>query len=640
MKKLVLTHMTLALTLSACQSDPVSSPAQQTPSQITSANPAQTQTQSPSSALTPDQTLTPGSPAGSRPTPVIPTSPGSALPANPAPQNGTAAQPQPAVPVATRVVQASNYNTETLIAGLRASAGQKEAEAIALRHGLSLTRYMASLNSAVYSTQGKPVPELLQALKAEASLEFVEADQVATQLARQEKDASSFGILSEGDETADDNNQTEESGDPDPEETASPEPSAEPTAEPTPEPTPTPMPSIAPNDPNQDKQYNFQMLNVPKSWQTFSALFPFQPGLPNNSYFTEANVGVIDAGIASGHKELIQAQKGYFTQTVPPSYDAYSRLQSMNAGDVSSLNFFKSSYKQGTHSAGLIAAHANNGLGIVGIAPRARVIPIKTAPDLLDKIKAIFQSGSDSQQTLVSVIADAITWAVEREPNATHKPGGVDVLLIDTPVTEPSEILKRAVAYAQSREVVVVVPSGDVPEQAQPDNSGYCYSSDSSASIVPCADENATNRRLYNYLATLDGVVAVGAVDKEGNLASFSATGPFVSVVAPGVDVLGPVPALLSNNSYSYRSGTAVAAAQVAGVLALIIGADKFGPGTTYHSQGDRFRKSGATYKQLLENSALDKGAAGYDNSYGHGLVDAAAALERSLAMPNQDMKR
>jgi subtilisin family serine protease len=99
--------------------------------------------------------------------------------------------------------------------------------------------------------------------------------------------------------------------------------------------------------------------------------------------------------------------------------------------------------------------------------------------------------------------------------------------------------------------------------------------------------------------------------------------------VAPGVDVLSAAPGLISNNAYSYRSGTAVAASQVAGVLALMIGADKA------NGDAEAFRKQRSRYISYLSSTAQDKGDSGRDDSYGYGLVDAAAALAKSLGQAN-----
>lgn len=585
----------MALTLTACQTLPSSAPVA-TSGSAAPITPALSQPHQPNQVSA--SVVAPASDAlqPSRPTPAWP-QPNASITAP--------ASTSPATPSPIQLLQARNYNTETLIVGLRTPAGETEAREIARRHGLRLERYLTGINSAVFATDGQHVPTVMQALKAEAQLEFVEADQIATQTAQAEIPLDNgFGLLSEESDTS------QETSD-----------SSLPTAD----------------DPYFAKQYSLPMLRVPSAWQSFAPALPSAPAPAAGPIspivspsLREALVGVIDAGMAIKQVDLIQTQR----QGIPgnaqlASYDAYSHEEGFGKGDVSGFNYFKSSYKQGTHSAGLIAAQANNQRGIAGIAPRARVIPIKTAPDILDKIKALFAPKDETSQiTQVSVLADAILWAVNRETPYFNKPGGVDILLIDTPVVEPSETLKRSIQYALSRDVVVVVPMGDKPSKADPNDRGYCVSIDAGAEPLPCGDSHASETRIYNYLATVDGVIAVGAVDQNGKLADFSATGPFISVVAPGVDVVGPVPSLLSNNIYSLRSGTTVAAAQVAGVLALMIGADKW-------PESELYRQHGAAYKRILQQTAHDQGTEGYDAEYGHGLIDAAAATNQALAEAN-----
>jgi subtilisin family serine protease len=115
------------------------------------------------------------------------------------------------------------------------------------------------------------------------------------------------------------------------------------------------------------------------------------------------------------------------------------------------------------------------------------------------------------------------------------------------------------------------------------------------------------------YPAAYSNVIAVGATTSTGARASFSNFGPEIDVVAPGQDVLGSLCNCASySTGYGTGSGTSFSTPNVAGVVALMI-AD----GTT----------NNATIKSTLESTATDAGTAGFDNYYGHGRVNAAAAL-------------
>lgn len=125
------------------------------------------------------------------------------------------------------------------------------------------------------------------------------------------------------------------------------------------------------------------------------------------------------------------------------------------------------------------------------------------------------------------------------------------------------------------------------------------------------------------------GAFSVGSVNSGYTLAYTSAGGPnactggtYPDVVAPGEAVKatdltfgGVVP-----NSYAYVSGTSFAAPHVAGAMALLLSAN---PTLTPEQIEDALRQS-----------ALDLGASGPDNDYGHGLIDVAAAYEAAGGPP------
>ncbi|HEY9843370.1 MAG: S8 family serine peptidase [Candidatus Sericytochromatia bacterium] len=518
MKKHLLTLMTAALTLSACQNSPTLAPAApvQPLTRMTAATqpvtrPSAVASAAPRSRTTPSLTnvrKVPTLNASTKPVSTIPTAAASSAPLTQLAPSGTALVSSPAG--TAEVLLSSNYNTQTLIAGLRGSAGQADAQAIAQRHHLSVERYISSIRTVVYKTQGQAVPQLLEALRGEASLEYVEADQVATQKPNQEKAVTeSFKIFD--------------------------------------------LAEV--NDKYFSQQYSLPAMHVPEAWQIAKG--------------ADTIVAVIDTGVDIDHPDL--------KSRVLPGYDAYSQKAGPESGDVSSLNYLVSSYKHGSHVAGIIAAEANNTKGIAGVAPEAKILPIKIFPDLTDIISSIVAPGGDESQTIVSMLADAIVWAADH---------GANVINMSLAVNEQSATLDRAVAYALGKNVTVVVAAG---------NSRH--------------EDNARN-----YLAAINGVIAVGATDDKDNVTFFSNSGDYVSIAAPGLDVISSVPSFLGINPYVKMSGTSMAAPNVAGVAALLH--SKFGATATP-----------AWIKQRLESSALDRGEAGRDDLYGHGLVNAYKAL-------------
>jgi subtilisin family serine protease len=104
-------------------------------------------------------------------------------------------------------------------------------------------------------------------------------------------------------------------------------------------------------------------------------------------------------------------------------------------------------------------------------------------------------------------------------------------------------------------------------------------------------------------------ILSVAATDETDQLAFFSASGPFVDLSAPGTNILTTAKFGL----YFAGSGTSVASPVVAGVAALMFSAN---PSLTP-----------ALVIQLLEDTAVDVGVPGYDPTFGHGRVNAFAAV-------------
>ncbi|MGH7647327.1 MAG: S8 family serine peptidase, partial [Gemmatimonadaceae bacterium] len=148
-------------------------------------------------------------------------------------------------------------------------------------------------------------------------------------------------------------------------------------------------------------------------------------------------------------------------------------------------------------------------------------------------------------------------------------------------------------------------------------------------SIVVAASGN-TPSTAPAYPAAFPGVIAVAALGPDAHLASYSASGSDVSLVAPGGDFRfddlsnpfnGGSGGILSTTwnfstgapSYAFYTGTSMAAPHVSGVAALVLAAN---PGM-----------SGAALRTRLLGTAMDVGPVGPDDRYGAGVVDAYAAV-------------
>lgn len=209
----------------------------------------------------------------------------------------------------------------------------------------------------------------------------------------------------------------------------------------------------------------------------------------------------------------------------------------------------------GTHCAGIAAATINNSAGIAGIAQ---------VSILAEKVLDAGGSG------YASTVASGITHAVDN---------GADIISLSLGSSSPSTTLQEACRYAWDNGCLVVAASGN----------GY-----GSPVLYPAAFET---------------VIAVGSLDSNNALSSFSNYGSEQELVAPGSGIYSTWP----GGQYKSSSGTSMATPFVAGVSALVK--------SRYPDM------TNAELRSLLAATADDLGAAGRDSYYGYGRVDAFEAV-------------
>ncbi len=233
----------------------------------------------------------------------------------------------------------------------------------------------------------------------------------------------------------------------------------------------------------------------------------------------------------------------------------------------------------GTWMASLIAGHghAGGGSGIMGIAPRSRVLSIRVVTDRKDPGYPAYQHESDSR--VQNALARAIGYAV------AHHAG---VISMSLGYGEPSAVVRTALQHALDHGVVVIASSG---------NSGESVGA------------RAMGQAPYSFPADYPGVLGVAAVSRGGAAAGFSSDNLSVQVAAPGVNV----PAQGRDGQYWLVSGTSPACALTAGVAALI--------------KARYPRLAPALVVRAITSTTRDRPPGGYDDKVGFGTVDAAAAL-------------
>ncbi len=180
-------------------------------------------------------------------------------------------------------------------------------------------------------------------------------------------------------------------------------------------------------------------------------------------------------------------------------------------------------------------------------------------------------SGTDSN------VALGIKWAADR---------GAKVINLSLGGVGWSSVLADAATYAQARDCVIVAATGN-----QGSNSVF-------------------------YPAALPGVIGVGSTAADDTLSSFSNRGPGVDITAPGEDIWSTYP----SPAYQRMNGTSMATPHVTGAAALV---------RTLHPELNRTQ-----VENLLEQTALDLGAPGRDDSFGWGRLRLAEALGSATPPP------
>lgn len=220
------------------------------------------------------------------------------------------------------------------------------------------------------------------------------------------------------------------------------------------------------------------------------------PELWNSSQGEGIKVAVLDTGCDLTHADLqgaIIASRSF----VPEE-------------DVEDLN------NHGTACSGIIAARAN-GVGMIGIAPRASLI--------IGKVLSNRGAGS------MEAITMGIRWAVQQ---------GADIISMSLGSAESTPDLSTAVHEALAKGTIIIAAAG---------NSG------------------SYGINTVGYPARYGSVISIGSHDKNGNVSGFSSRGGDIDFIAPGENIIS----CGKSGTYVKMSGTSFATPIVAGICALIL---------------------------------------------------------------------
>lgn len=338
-----------------------------------------------------------------------------------------------------------------------------------------------------------------------------------------------------------------------------------------------------PNDQFFSYQWHYPLINLPQAWDAIG-------GLANAG--TNVTVAVIDTGVVLSHPDLAGRLVAGFDFISNPLMALDGDGPDVNPDDPGDQNNGGASSFHGTHVAGTIAAATNNTAGVAAVAGQAKIMPLRV----------LGQGGGTSFDILEAVRYAAGLATQVHVDNGNRR---VDIMNLSLGGGGFSQAEQDVYTQARNRGVIIIAAAGN--------------------------DNSSTP----GYPASYSGVVSVSAVDMNKAKAPYSNFGQFIDVAAPGGDTSkdlngdGYADGVLSTHAddssgsirfvYGFLDGTSMAAPHAAGVAALMEGVRKAALGDLTPADLDAFLASGSITTEL--------GAAGRDDIYGHGLIDAHKAV-------------
>ena len=295
-------------------------------------------------------------------------------------------------------------------------------------------------------------------------------------------------------------------------------------------------------------------------------------------------VAVVDTGITT-HSDLNANVLPGYDMIADPALSRDSDGRDANPrdeGDWTAAGFCgdglpaSPSSWHGTQVAGIIGATANNGTGITGVAPQAKILPVR----------ALGSCGG-----YLSDIADGIIWAAGGSvAGLPANPNPARVINLSLGGDQPcAGTFQNAINFAHDVGAVVVAAAGNQNR--------------------PAADTSPSN---------CENVISVAALSRAGHLAPYSNYGPAVDVAAPGGDMSqdsadgiavtfnqgtqGP-----GTETYAYAEGTSMAAPHASGLAALLM--SRLGDLATPANVEGRLKSTSSKYAWACATKTCGSGA-------------------------------
>jgi len=325
----------------------------------------------------------------------------------------------------------------------------------------------------------------------------------------------------------------------------------------------------SPNDPYWDLQWGPRQIEADAAWAVSTG--------------RRQVIAIVDSGVDLQHPDL--KAKLVRGATFKGCAEAPNGC---GDGDWESGNTTEAPSPHGTHVAGIAAAVTNNGVGIAGVAPAAKLMPVKVLSD---------EGGSFEE------VAAGIRWAADHGADVINLSLGALPGVQALPLVGELDDAKQAINYAVSKGVVVIAAAGNEFASicAEP---GF----NPNAMCVVATDRLEARAAYSNFGVNQD----INVVAAPGGDAFLACEDDVISSVPAGAE--GVCSEIVGTPGYDFFAGTSMATPHVAGVAALLT------------AQG---RDVFEVYAVLRDTSRQpvtgDRGV--YTPVFGWGIVDAEAAV-------------
>lgn len=358
-----------------------------------------------------------------------------------------------------------------------------------------------------------------------------------------------------------------------------------------------------PNDPLYGMQWNLPAIDMERAWEI------------NPGGTPDIIVAVLDTGVAFRGGVFRYTARGFHHISTGANFPALGPIDitfalALDLGPadrfVSPRDFIWEDQLpfdldgHGTHVSGTIGQATNNAIGVAGIAYNVKIMPVKVLDGDWDLIFSSPNEGTDE------TVARGLRYAADNGAKVINMSLGR--------LGSPAPAVEEAIRYAVSRNAFVAIAAGNEFDEGNP-------------------------IEVYAQIASrVNGAVSVAAVGRNLEHASYSTTGDYVELAAPGGNFsqgglsAGILQQTLAEDFvftfeqgvsrytaprfdvfvYQPFQGTSMSAPHVSGLAALL------------YEQGIT---NPAAIEAALKKFAVDKGAAGRDDEFGYGVISARNTL-------------